>query len=74
MYRHMPCDSAEPQGINSFGRAFRTAKLLKEGGIGLGIAMVFACLDDQPVVFAQIVQWPLINPNKIRFVLFALLV
>ena len=70
----MPCDSAEPQGINSLGRAFRTAKFLEEGSIGLGIAMVFACLDDQPVIFAQIVEWPLINLNKIRLVLFTLLV
>ena len=50
------------------------AKFLKEGSVGLGIAIVFACLDDQPVVFAQIVQRPLINPNKICLVLFALLV
>ena len=51
-----------------------TAKFLKEGGVGLGVAMVFACLDDQPVIFTQIVEWPLINLNKIRLVLFTLLV
>ena len=50
------------------------AKFREEGSVGLGVAMVFACLDNQPVIFTQIVQWPLINPDKIRLVLFALLV
>ena len=51
-----------------------TAKCLKEGGIGLGVAMVFASLDYILVILVHFVLRPLINLNKIRLVLFALLV